>query len=61
MAQQVLNQGQYPQFQQEITEIIQIMQQLPDASLKLIRQRLEQLKGHPVISVPLLNTRALIG
>lgn len=61
LAQQVLNQGQYPQFQQEITEIMQIMQQLPDASLKLIRQRLEQLKDIPVISVPLLNTRALIG
>ena len=61
LAQQVLNQGQYPQFQQEITEIIQIMQQLPDASLKPIRQRLEQLKDIPVISVPLLNTRALIG
>lgn len=61
LAQQVLNQGQYPQFQQEITEIIKIMQQLPDASLKLIRQRLEQLKDIPVISVPLLNTRALIG
>lgn len=61
LAQQVLNQGKYPQFQQEITEIIQIMQQLPDASLKPIRQRLEQLKDIPVISVPLLNTRALIG
>ncbi|WP_111886006.1 hypothetical protein [Acinetobacter sp. CFCC 11171] len=61
LAQQVLNQGQYPQFQQEITEIIKIMQQLPDASLKLIRQRLEQLKDIPVISAPLLNTRALIG
>lgn len=61
LAQQVLNQGQYPQFQQEITEIMQIMQQLPDASLKPIRQRLEQLKDIPVISVPLLNTRALIG
>ncbi|WP_180120947.1 hypothetical protein [Acinetobacter sp. YH12086] len=61
LAQQVLNQGQYPQFQQEITEIIKIMKQLPDASLKLIRQRLEQLKDIPVISVPLLNTRALIG
>ena len=61
LAQQVLNQGQYPQFQQEITEIMQIMQQLPDVSLKPIRQRLEQLKDIPVISVPLLNTRALIG
>lgn len=61
LAQQVLNQGQYPKFQQEITEIMQIMQQLPDASLKPIRQRLEQLKDIPVISVPLLNTRALIG
>ncbi|WP_180084380.1 hypothetical protein [Acinetobacter sp. YH12145] len=61
LAQQVLNQGQYPQFQQEITEIIKIMQQLPDASLKLIRQRLEQLKDIPVISAPLLNTRELIG
>ena len=61
LAQQVLNQGQYPQFQQEITEIMQIMQQLPDAALKPIRQRLEQLKDIPVISVPLLNTRALIG
>lgn len=61
LAQQVLNQGQYPQFQQELAEIIQIMQQLPDASIKSMQQRLMQLKDIPVLSVPHLNTRALIG
>lgn len=61
LAQQVLNQGQYPQFQQELAEIIQIMQQLPDASIKSMQQRLMQLKDTPVLSVPHLNTRALIG
>lgn len=61
LAQQILNQGQYPQFQQELTEIIQIMQQLPDPSIKQMQKRVLQLKDTPVISIPHLNTRALIG
>ncbi|KAB0628340.1 hypothetical protein F7P75_04175 [Acinetobacter gandensis] len=61
LAQQIMLKGQYPEFQQELTEIIQIMQQLPDPHLKQIQQKIVQLKETPVLSVPQLNTRALIG
>ncbi len=38
--------GQYPEFQQKFTEIMQIMQQLPDATLKADTTKISAIKGN---------------
>lgn len=61
LAQQLLQKGQYIAFQQELTLVIQILKQLPDAKTQSFIQRLNSLKKIPANTVPGLNTRALLG
>lgn len=61
LAQQQLQKGQYIAFQQELTEVIQTLKQLPDAKTQYFIQRLSELKKIPANTVPALNTRALLG
>ena len=61
LAEQQLQKGQYIAFQQELTEVIQTLKQLPDAKTQYFIQRLSELKKIPANTVPALNTRALLG
>lgn len=61
MARQLLLDGQYAQYQLELSEITALLKQLPDQKTKQILAQIEALKSDVVISQPILNTRELIG
>lgn len=61
LARQVFMQGQYVQYQQEVNDIIQILQQLPDQKAQQLVQQLEKIKNLNIVPTPSLKTRALLG
>ena len=61
LARQVLRQGQYVQYQQEVNDIIQLLQQLPDQKAQQLVQQLEKIKNLNIVPAPSLKTRALLG
>lgn len=61
LARQVFMQGQYVQYQQEVNDIIQLLQQLPDQKAQHLVQQLEKIKNLNIVPAPSLKTRALLG
>jgi arsenate reductase-like glutaredoxin family protein len=61
LARQVFMQGQYVQYQQEVNDIIQLLQQLPDQKAQQLVQQLEKIKNLNIVPTPSLKTRALLG
>ena len=61
LARQVFMQGQYVQYQQEVNDIIQLLQQLPDQKAQQLVQQLEKIKNLNIVPAPSLKTRALLG
>ena len=61
LARQVFMQGQYVQYQQEVNDIIQLLQQLPDQKAQQLVQQLEKIKSLNIVPTPSLKTRALLG
>lgn len=61
LARQVFMQGQYVQYQQEVNDIIQLLQQLPDQKAQQLVQQLEKIKNLNIVPAPSLKTRALFG
>lgn len=61
LARQVFMQGQYVQYQQEVNDIIQLLQQLPDQKVQQLVQQLEKIKNLNIVPAPSLKTRALLG
>ena len=61
MARQLLQDGQYAQYQLELNDVADLLKTLPDQNAKQIVEQLENLKSISVISQPILTTRALIG
>ena len=60
LARQMLLQGQYLAYQQEMTMVTRTLQQLPDQKAKQILQQIEQAKALPTLVTPVLTTRALL-
>ncbi|MGE8560658.1 MAG: hypothetical protein ACN6NJ_06895 [Acinetobacter sp.] len=61
LAHQALQQGQYLEYQESLTEIIQLLNQIPDEKSRQLIQNIQKIKGFTVIPTPKLNTRALLG
>lgn len=61
LAHQALQQGQYLEYQESLTEIIQLLHQIPDEKSRQLIQNIQKIKGFTVIPTPILNTRALLG
>lgn len=61
IAQQTLKQGQYLEYQKSLTEIIQLLNQIPDEKSRQLIQNIQKIKGFTVVPTPSLNTRALLG
>lgn len=61
IAQQALKQGQYLEYQKSLTEIIQLLSQIPDEKSRQLIQNIQKIKGFTVLPTPALNTRALLG
>lgn len=61
IAQQALKQGQYLEYQKSLTEIIQLLNQIPDEKSRQLIQNIQKIKGFTVVPTPSLNTRALLG
>jgi hypothetical protein len=61
LAHQALQQGQYLEYQESLTEIIQLLNQIPDEKSRQLIQNIQKIKGFTVIPTPSLNTRALLG
>lgn len=61
LARQVFMQGQYVQYPQEVNDIIQLLQQLPDQKVQQLVQQLEKIKNLNIVPTPSLKTRALLG
>lgn len=61
LARQIFMQGQYVQYQQEVNDIIQLLQQLPDQKAQQLVQQLEKIKNLNIVPTPSLKTRALLG
>ena len=61
LARQVFMQGQYVEYQQEVNDIIQLLQQLPDQKAQQLVQQLEKIKNLNIVPTPSLKTRALLG
>lgn len=60
LARQLLLQGQYLAYQQEMSTVIQILQTLPDQKAQQLLKQLEELKGLSMLATPNLTTRALL-
>ena len=58
---QTLMQNQYLEFQQELTDLLNVLEHLPDQNSQAIQQHLEQLKRLPKRAQPQLSSRALLG
>ncbi|NNG81063.1 hypothetical protein [Acinetobacter sp. ANC 5378] len=61
LAHQALQQGQYLEYQESLTEIIQLLNQIPDKKSRQLIQNIQKIKGFTVVPTPSLNTRALLG
>jgi len=61
IAQHALQQGQYLEYQKSLTEIIQLLNQIPDEKTRQLIQNIQKIKGFTVMPTPSLNTRALLG
>ncbi|CAB1207911.1 hypothetical protein [Acinetobacter bouvetii] len=61
LAHQALQQGQYVEYQKSLTEIIQLLNQIPDEKSRQLIQSIQKIKGFTPIPMPSLNTRALLG
>ncbi|TCH63239.1 hypothetical protein [Acinetobacter sp. ANC 4862] len=61
LAHQALQQGQYLEYQESLTEIIQLLNQIPDEKSRQLIQNIQKIKGFTVVPTPSLNTRALLG
>lgn len=61
LAHQALQQGQYLEYQESLTEIIQLLNQIPDEKSRQLIQNIQKIKGFTIIPTPILNTRALLG
>ena len=61
LARQIFIQGQYVQYQQEVNDIIQLLQQLPDQKVQQLVQQLKKIKNLNIVPTPSLKTRALLG
>lgn len=61
IAQQALKQGQYLEYQKSLTEIIQLLNQIPDEKTRQLIQNIQKIKGFSIKPTPGLNTRALLG
>ena len=61
VAREALSQGQFVQYHQELTDIIQLIDQLPDQTAKQLVQQIKNMNGMVAIPVPVLSTRALVG
>lgn len=61
LAHQALQQGQYLEYQESLTEIIQLLNQIPDEKSRQLIQNIQKIKGFTVIPTPILTTRALLG
>ncbi|WP_407306712.1 hypothetical protein [Acinetobacter sp.] len=61
LAHQALQQGQYLEYQESLTEIIQLLSRLPDEKSRQLIQNIQKIKGFTVVPTPSLNTRALLG
>lgn len=61
LARQALASGQYTEYQKDLTEVMLLIQQLPDAKAKELSKQLSQLKTLVVVPTPILATRTLLG
>ena len=61
LAQHAVQQGQYLEYQQALTEIISLLNALPDEKTHQMIQKIQKIKGLSVIPTPILNTRELLG
>ncbi len=60
LARQLLLQGQYLAYQQEMSAVLQILKPLPDQTAKQIILKIEQAKAMAHLVAPSLTTRALL-
>lgn len=60
LAQQLFVQGQYIQYQQEMSMIHQLLNIIPEAQSKNLQQQLANIKDVALLPIPKLSTRALI-
>lgn len=61
LARQALASGQYTEYQKDLTEVMLLIQRLPDPKAKELLKQLNKLKSLVVIPTPILSTRALLG
>jgi len=61
LARQALASGQYTEYQKDLTEVMLLIQQLPDPKAKELLKQLNKLKTLVVVPTPILSTRALLG
>lgn len=61
IAREALSQGQFLQYHQELADIIQLVNQLPDQVAKQLVRQIKNIDGMTAIPVPVLSTRALLG
>lgn len=60
LARQLLGQGQYLNYQQELTEILNLLKQLPDRGAQQLSAELAEIQRLTVIPVPVLTSRTLL-
>ena len=60
LARQMLLQGQYLAYQQEMNVVAKTLAQLPDQKAQQLLQKIEQAKGLTTLVTPALTTRALL-
>lgn len=60
LARQLLGQGQYLNYQQELTEILHLLQLLPDRGAQQLSAELAEIQSLTVIPVPVLTSRTLL-
>ncbi|MEQ1412093.1 hypothetical protein [Acinetobacter indicus] len=60
LARQLLGQGQYLNYQQELTEILHLLKPLPDRGAQQLSAELAEIQSLTVIPVPVLTSRTLL-
>ena len=61
LARQALASGQYTEYQKDLTDVMLLIQRLPDPKAKELLKQLNKLKTLVVVPTPILSTRALLG
>ena len=61
LSQQLLMKGQSTESQDMLSQVIELLDSLPDASSQRIKQQIMKLKQAPPILVPKLNSLAVLG